>query len=167
MFETTLMRAMADERARDGVWSGRVLGEVLRATAAADPDQLAIVDARRRLTYAELDELVESAALGLIDIGVRSGDVVTVQLPNWAEFVVAEFAIERIGAVHQPVAPIFRQHEAAVHVPAGATRGGHRRCRVPGVRLSRHDGRRPIHLPDAAHRDRRGRDGRRRGPVVG
>jgi len=111
VFETTLTRAMADERARDGVWSGRVLGEVLRATAAADPDQLAIVDARRRLTYAELDELVESAALGLIDIGVRSGDVVTVQLPNWAEFVVAEFAIERIGAVINPVAPIFRQHE--------------------------------------------------------
>ena len=97
--------------ARDGVWSGRVLGEVLRATAAADPNRLAIVDARVRLTYGELDDLVEAAALGLINIGVRSGDVVTVQLPNWAEFVIAEFAIERIGAIINPVAPIFRQHE--------------------------------------------------------
>jgi len=111
VFETTLTRATADERAAAGVWPGRILGTVLREAAGATPGKLALVDARRRLTYGELAELVDAAALGLLDAGVRPGDVVTVQLPNWAEFVVTAFAIERIGAVINPVAPIFRHNE--------------------------------------------------------
>ena len=49
--------------------------------------------------------------MGLIEIGVRPGEVVSVQLPNWCEFVVAAFALERIGAVINPIAPIFRRNE--------------------------------------------------------
>lgn len=111
MFETTLTSALATERREQGVWPGRLLGEVLRETAEAEPDRTAVVDSRGRYTYAELATQVDEVALGLWGVGVRRGDVVTVQLPNWFEFIVAAFALERIGAVINPIAPIFRHNE--------------------------------------------------------
>lgn len=46
-------------------------------------------------------------------MGVGRGDVVTLQLPNWNEFVALMLSLERIGAVVNPVAPIFREREVA------------------------------------------------------
>jgi non-ribosomal peptide synthetase component E (peptide arylation enzyme) len=46
------------------------------------------VDARGRLTYGELQKRADQCALGLLVLGVRHGDVVTAQLPNWNEFAV-------------------------------------------------------------------------------
>jgi cyclohexanecarboxylate-CoA ligase len=66
------------------------------------------------MTYAELREQVDRCALGLLVLGIRHGDAVTVQLPNWSEFAVVALALERIGAVINPVAPVFRQHELGV-----------------------------------------------------
>ena len=44
-------------------------------------------------------------------MGVRHGDIVSVQLPNWWEFVVTALACGRIGAVVNPLMPIFRERE--------------------------------------------------------
>ena len=44
-------------------------------------------------------------------LGVGHGDVVSVQLPNWWEFVVIALACARVGAVVNPLMPIFREHE--------------------------------------------------------
>jgi len=66
------------------------------------------------MTYAALEQQADQCALGLLLLGVRHGDVLTVQLPNWNEFVVLTLALERIGAVINPVAPIFRQRELSV-----------------------------------------------------
>ena len=44
-------------------------------------------------------------------IGIKRGDVVTVQLPNWIEFAVAFFALELIGAIANKVNPDFRARE--------------------------------------------------------
>ena len=41
----------------------------------------------------------------------RRGDVVAFQLPNWWEFTALFFACNRIGAVANPLMPIFRQRE--------------------------------------------------------
>src|SRR5262245_17164901 len=64
-----------------------------------------------RLTYAELGELVEKIAAGLLERGIRKGDVVAFQLPNWWEFTALFYACNRIGAVANPLMPIFRQRE--------------------------------------------------------
>jgi acyl-coenzyme A synthetase/AMP-(fatty) acid ligase len=63
------------------------------------------------MTYAALRTQVDQCALGLLALGVRRCDVITAQLPNWNEFVVLTLALERIGAVINPVAPIFRHRE--------------------------------------------------------
>ena len=111
MFETTLTTAMVRERRTSGVWPDRLLGTVMRATARREPAKLAIVDVRGRVTYAQLAAEVDDIAMGFLEIGVRHGEVVSVQLPNWCEFIVAAFALERIGAVINPIAPIFRRNE--------------------------------------------------------
>jgi cyclohexanecarboxylate-CoA ligase len=47
---------------------------------------------------------------------VRPGDVVSIQLPNWIEFLVVHFAVTRIGAVNNPLIPIYRDREVGFMV---------------------------------------------------
>jgi cyclohexanecarboxylate-CoA ligase len=84
---------------------------------AKAPDKVSIVADRAdreqalRLTYRELERRANCAATSLLRLGVGRGDIVTVQLPNWWEFVVTAFACSKIGAVMNPVMPILRERE--------------------------------------------------------
>ena len=111
LLETTLTRRLIDERTAAGEWAGSRLQEALDRAVAAGADRVAAVDVRGRLTWGELAERAQACALGLLELGVRRGDVVAVQLPNWNEFVVLMLGAERIGAVLNPIAPIFRSRE--------------------------------------------------------
>ena len=51
---------------RAGLWTGETLGDALRRAARAHPDRMALVTVETRLTHAELDELSESFAAGLL-----------------------------------------------------------------------------------------------------
>ena len=51
------------------------------------------------------------AAAALQQCGIGPGDVVTIQLPNWAEFAYVFFACERLGAVANQIGPDFRSRE--------------------------------------------------------
>jgi cyclohexanecarboxylate-CoA ligase len=113
-FETILTREAADRYRAAGWWPDRLLNDALAVAVAQNPGRVALVDARGRMTYAGLRTQVDQCALGLLALGIRRGDVVTAQLPNWNEFVVLTLALERIGAVINPVAPIFRQRELRV-----------------------------------------------------
>ncbi len=48
---------------------------------------------------------------GFKALGIGAGDVVTIQLPNWAEFAYVFFALERLGAVANQIGPDFRSRE--------------------------------------------------------
>src|SRR6185312_7887496 len=71
---------------------------------------------RGQVTYAELVAEVDRAALGFLELGVRLGDVVSFQLPNWIEFLVVHFAVTRIGAINNPLIPIYRDREVGFMV---------------------------------------------------
>lgn len=91
------------------------LPELLRRWAVERPDDTAVVDVRpegtRRTTWRELDAGVDRAAAALLALGVRPGEPVACQLPNWTEFVQVALATLRIGAVCCPLMPIFRNRE--------------------------------------------------------
>src|SRR5207247_166394 len=53
----------------------------------------------------------ERLAGGLAARGVRAGDVVALQLPNWTETLTVLLAAARLGAVANPVLPIYRRRE--------------------------------------------------------
>ncbi|MFO1270373.1 MAG: AMP-binding protein [Rubrivivax sp.] len=109
--------AHAREMRERGFWLDRTIDEFFAAAAAATPDKPALVAYRadraepRRFSWRELADLVARAAAALQRLGVARGDVVAVQLPNWWEFVVASLAANRIGAVVNPLMPIFRERE--------------------------------------------------------
>jgi cyclohexanecarboxylate-CoA ligase len=74
------------------------------------PGALAVVDRDVRLDAGALERLVASVAGGLAGLGVRRGDAVAWQLPNWWEVLVLFRACWRLGAV---AAPIHHQVGAA------------------------------------------------------
>jgi glutaryl-CoA dehydrogenase/cyclohexanecarboxylate-CoA ligase len=104
-------RDLIDRYEREGFWYPEVLAATLRRVAAESPDRELVVDPRGRLTYGRAAELVDRAARGLFSLGVRPGDCVVVQLPNWHECVVMHFALEALGAVSVPLPPIYRAKE--------------------------------------------------------
>jgi len=94
-----------------GHWGTETFYSVLAARAATHPDRVAIVDRGRRITYGELETRVDRVAAGFKALGIGAGDVVTIQLPNWAEFAYVFFALERLGAVANQIGPDFRSRE--------------------------------------------------------
>jgi cyclohexanecarboxylate-CoA ligase len=100
-----------------GFWVDKSFDEFLQQAVAATPGKLALLADRadrpepKRLTYAELGDLVSRAAAALKQLGIGPRDVVSVQLPNWWEFAVVALAAFRVGAVVNPLMPIFREHE--------------------------------------------------------
>jgi long-chain acyl-CoA synthetase len=85
------------------------LDEILRRNGRKYFDCQSIYFEGKRLTYGELDRLVDRFATGLSRLGIREGDVVLIDMPNIPQFVICFFAILRVGAV--PVMPLNRYAE--------------------------------------------------------
>ncbi|HEX7537608.1 MAG TPA: AMP-binding protein [Dermatophilaceae bacterium] len=99
--------------------------------AALAPDKVAFIDPRHQVSHAELQRQVDRCALGLLELGVRPGDVVSFQLPNWIEWIVVPNAATRIGAISNPLIPIYRERELGFSGP-GSVNGARGAQRVPG-----------------------------------
>jgi cyclohexanecarboxylate-CoA ligase len=94
----------------------RTVVDDLREHARQSPDKLAIIGHRagrdvERLTFAQLAALVDRFAGALLELGIRPGDVVSFQLPNWWQFTALHLACGRIGAVTNAILPILRRRE--------------------------------------------------------
>ena len=91
--------------------------EWVRRWARERPTETAIVDVRadgtRAWSWSALDEAADRTAALLLRLGVKPGEAVAYQLPNWGEFVVLTIATLRIGAVCCPLMPIFGRREVS------------------------------------------------------
>ena len=102
---------------RRGIWPDRVLTEFLDENAERYPERPAFAGENStsgetvELGWGELRRRADRMALGLHALGVGAGDVVSFQLPNWWQFVALHLACVRLGAVTNPLMPIFRGHE--------------------------------------------------------
>ena len=113
-FETTLNQMRISEMVTTGEWSERWFDPIIDRWAEERGDQIAVTDRFGSTTWAVLATQVDEASRGLLELGVRPGVVVQIQLPNWHQFLVAVAAVERIGGVINPDAPIFRTNEVLV-----------------------------------------------------
>ncbi|WP_165497123.1 AMP-binding protein [Rhodococcus sp. ABRD24] len=75
------------------------------------PDETAVVEGDVRLTYSELLNAASNFASSLHRRGVRRGDVVMVQLPNWWEHLVTIWGTWIAGCAVLPVVPLYRERE--------------------------------------------------------
>ncbi|MET7746383.1 AMP-binding protein [Streptomyces sp. NPDC005385] len=107
----------AAEYRRHGWWREETFLDDLHRHAAQRPRGLAVAGRRvaesrtDTLDYAELNRLTDRFALALLELGVRPGDFVAVQLPNRWEMVPLIFASIRVGAVIIPISPICTEEE--------------------------------------------------------
>ena len=79
------------------------LGDLLRRTALRIPNKTALVYGERRRSYAELDGSVNRVAHAMFERGVRQGDRIAIFSHNNDAFVLAYFALARLGAISVPV----------------------------------------------------------------
>jgi 3-phosphoshikimate 1-carboxyvinyltransferase len=91
------------------------------------PDDRAVVEvgeggAIREWSFGQLDDAAGRWAALLLELGVRPGEPVAYQLPNVLDFVALSLGVLRIGAVCEPLMPIFREHELEFMLGAGGTR---------------------------------------------
>ncbi|SEO67083.1 Acyl-CoA synthetase (AMP-forming)/AMP-acid ligase II [Salinihabitans flavidus] len=94
-----------------GEWSGLTLADHLRRQAQDRPDDEAVIGERMVLRYGEVLEKASALARGLLDMGIRPGETISFQLPNWPETVLINAACALAGFVINPVIPIYREAE--------------------------------------------------------
>jgi cyclohexanecarboxylate-CoA ligase len=99
------------ESARE--WPTPGLHELLAERASRSPSRVFIVDGTLRLSYADVAARVERLAAGCAMLGVGPGDIVSWQLPSWWEGAALAIAIDRLGAVNNPILPIYREREVS------------------------------------------------------
>lgn len=95
---------------------------ILAAHARRQPTKLALVAGSTRLTYAELDDRVARVATRLGRAGVGPDDVVSSQLANCAAALVLALAVNRLGAVHNPITTIAGPREIEFVLGQAASR---------------------------------------------
>lgn len=99
--------------AGSGLWDERTIADMAEGLAAADPDFVAVIDGQGSLTRAALLGEAEALAAELHARGLRPGDVIAFQVPNWREAAVINLAAALSGLVINPIVPIYRDHEVA------------------------------------------------------
>jgi acyl-CoA synthetase (AMP-forming)/AMP-acid ligase II len=113
----TVRDRYSDERIAEfyaaGYWQSASFNAVVAEQAARRGDQAFVFDGTTSLTYAGFRDKTMRLAVGLRREGLRPGDRVAVQLPNWTEFPVIAAALSRIGAILVPIMPIYREDEVA------------------------------------------------------
>lgn len=104
--------------------AGLNLWEMIEARADASPDRvMAIDEADRELTFAGFRDACLRAAAGLAELGVGEATMVSWILPSQFESLVLAGALARLGAIQNPILPIYRHREVTFIVEQS-------RCRV-------------------------------------
>jgi fatty-acyl-CoA synthase len=92
---------------------GATIGDLFDRIADQQPDHEALVSRHQRVryTYRQLQDECNRFARGLVSLGLKKGDRIGIWAPNHAEWVVAQFATPKIGAILVNVNPAYRVHE--------------------------------------------------------
>ena len=115
-FDAVLLPQRRARMIQQGYWLDKTILQSLNDAVHQYPDKTALVSIKddqpeRSFTYRELLHTSNQIALGLRKLGIQKNDIVSCQLPNWWEFSLLYIAGRRIGAVLNPLMPIFRERE--------------------------------------------------------
>ncbi len=94
-----------------GWWRGIPLGDIVDETSNLYLDKEALVAEGVRLTYRQLKEWTDRAAIAFVELGIKKLDRVLLQIPNWAEFIYAYYGLHKMGAIPVMCLPRFSQRE--------------------------------------------------------
>ncbi len=88
-----------------------LLPDFLKASALNFPERAALNFEGYRVTYKELNDMVDRFSAHLYSFGIRKGDAVAVLLPNLVSCVISYYAVLRIGAVAVMNNPLYSDRE--------------------------------------------------------
>ncbi|SOY68389.1 Cyclohexanecarboxylate-CoA ligase [Cupriavidus taiwanensis] len=118
-FDAVLIAPRRAASMATGHWHDRTINDYLADCVRERPDAPALtaVSLERgtvaRYSWSELARLADRVAAGLSGLGIGARDVVSCQLPNGWHLTVLYLACARLGAVLNPLMPIFRERELA------------------------------------------------------
>ncbi len=113
MEERIWFKSYAPGVPRDVDYEEVTISQRLTGTTKRFPDNVALNYMGKRITYKELDGLVNRFARALSGLGVTKGDKVAMILPNIPQLVIANLATWRIGAVTVLNNPLYTERELA------------------------------------------------------
>lgn len=87
------------------------MSDFLRESAQKYPQNIAVYDGDKAVSYAEFDHLVDYCTSHLYQHGLRAGDKAVLQMPNHYQFYVLFFALIRLGALPVMSLPAHRYAE--------------------------------------------------------
>jgi long-chain acyl-CoA synthetase len=90
---------------------GKPLYEILASAVVDYPDKVATVFLGGELTYQEIKSRVDRFATELARAGIVKGDRVGIMLPNCPQYIIAAFAILRLGGIVVNLNPIYTARE--------------------------------------------------------
>lgn len=96
---------------RAGIWRNVTVWDSALEQAARSPARTVVIDGDRALSFGEILTQARRLAASLRARGLRAGDVISFQLPNWYETLVLNLAAARLGLVCNPIVPIYREAE--------------------------------------------------------
>jgi long-chain acyl-CoA synthetase len=100
----------------------RTLVDYVSDAASSNPGHPAILFKGSTLSYGQLERLSDACAAAFAELGIARGDRVALLLPNCPQFVIAELAAWKIGAVLAPLNPLYAEAELEMALrESGAT----------------------------------------------
>jgi long-chain acyl-CoA synthetase len=83
----------------------------LETSALKYPNQPCTIFKGAKITYSEMSELTDRLAAGLASLGIKKGDRVGLFIPNTPQFVIAYYAVLKIGGVVVATNPLYSAKE--------------------------------------------------------
>jgi long-chain acyl-CoA synthetase len=98
------------------------VSNIIKQHVAENPDATAIIYEELRITYGELDRLINRVAGGLLKLGLKRGEVLSLFLPSLPELIIGYLAAVRAGLTVNVVNAMLREQEVAYILKDCATR---------------------------------------------
>lgn len=97
-----------------GIWDERTIADQAIERTADDPDFIAYLDGAAGISRSALVAEAQALSASLHARGLRPGDVIGFQIPNWHEAAVINLAAALSGLVVNPIVPIYRDREVVL-----------------------------------------------------
>jgi acyl-CoA synthetase (AMP-forming)/AMP-acid ligase II len=112
-FRIRWSQTAAQRYKESGYWRESTLVDIARVGVLEDPQRVLLIEGDRRLTRTQVWQQALQLAAFFLGRGLRPGDVISFQLPNWAETAVIALAARMCGLIINPIPPIYREAELA------------------------------------------------------
>lgn len=95
----------------NGLWSEKTIADFAIERVTADPDFVQFIANGHQITRQQLWDDANALAIGMREMGLNAGDVISFQIPNWIEAAVLNVAAALSGIIVNPIVPIYRDSE--------------------------------------------------------